>query len=519
MNSTNKAQELKEQLSERSIRIFIENYGIKNEQGLPIEFKDRRFLLDIYKDMSPNQVILKAPQIGLTTLMVIKTLWMAKHKGMDIIYTLPTQSDVQDMASGKINRIIGQNEIFKQWVKDHDSVESKQVGDNTIYYRGTWTSKAAMMVASSLNVHDEVDASKAEIIEQYETRLQAIANGMKWYFSHPSLPDFGVAKFWEMSDQKHWFISCPHCDELQYLSWPESIDQKRRCFQCKKCGGILSDEDRRRGNWYPKYTDRLFSGYWVSQLMCPWITADKILTDFKEKTPEYFYNYVLGLPYSGGDSKLLQQHVFQNLTQKQDVADTSERVILGIDTGAKIDYVLGNERLGLFHHGDSANYAECDGFMRRWPLCIAVIDAGGDYIAAQAFFERWPGRVFKAYVSKKNGNQLFEWGENDRQGEVHYDLDRTWQLCVDELRDTLLPLQGTEQDWWEYWLDWKNMSRIKLMDDRTGMFKGIKWVRNGRNHRASATLFWRVGMSRFSGGMVSFITAGDRQVRIGYEQK
>lgn len=507
---------LKEQLSARSIRIFIEHYGIKNEQGFPIEFKDRRFLLDIYKDLSPFQIVLKAPQIGLTTLMLIKTFWIAKFLRKDIVYTLPTSSDVNDMAGGKINRIIAQNPIFEGWVKDHDSVTSKRVGDNTIYYRGTWMSKAATQVASQLNVHDELDTSKADVIEAYETRLQAQAGGWRWYFSHPSLPDYGVDKFWQLSDQKHWFITCPHCEELQYLSWPESIDKERRAYVCKACNGLLSDDDRRNGHWYPKFKDRQFSGYWVSQLMCPWITADKILTDFTEKTPEYFWNYVLGLPYMGGDAKLTQQHLFQNLTMENVVPENSERVILGIDTGKKLDFVLGNSRLGIFHHGDADDYRPLDEFMRRWPLCIAVIDAGGDFIGAQAFFERWQGRVFKAYATKTNGNQIFSWGEGDKQGEVHYDLDRTWQLCVDELREHRLPLQGTEQDFWEYWLDWKNMSRIKVIDEKTGMFKGIKWVRSGRNHRASATLFWRIGIDRFGAGTVSFISPQNNNPKMGY---
>lgn len=508
---------LLEKLKARNIRIFIDAEKIKNEQGFPVEFIDRAFLKDIYEDMSPLQVVLKAPQIGLTTLMLIKTFWIAFFQRKDIVYTLPTSADVNDMAGGKINRIIAQNPIFEEWVSDHDSVTSKRVGKNTIYYRGTFMQKAATQVASQLNVHDELDASKQDVIEAYETRLQATSGGMRWYFSHPSLPDFGVDKFWQISDQKHWFITCNACDELQYLSWPESIDPIRRCFQCKKCKAQLSDDERRNGNWYPKFKDRLFSGYWVSQLMCPWITADKILTDFAEKTPEYFYNYVLGLPYAGGDSKLIQLHIMQNLTGSQAVPEKDERVVLGIDTGKKLDFVLGNERLGLFHHGDADNYNVLDSFMQRWPLCIAVIDIGGDFIGAQAFFEKWPGRVFQAIVAPKTKSiNLVSWGENEEQGKVTYDLDRMWQLCADELREHRLPLQGTEQDWWEYWLDWKNMSRIKLIDDKTGMFKGIKWVRSGRNHRASATLFWRIGMSRFGGGMATFINPSERKQPVGY---
>lgn len=506
------------QLAAYNIHLFRKLYDIKNEQGNSLEFVDRPFLWDIYEDMSPFQVVLKAPQIGMTTLMTIKSFWVANYKKKDIIYTLPTQSDVHEMASSSINRIVAQNPIFTQWIKDRDSVESKRVGNQTIHYRGTWTTKQAMMVPSQLNIHDEVDASKPDVIEQYETRLQATADGWRWYFSHPTLPDQGVDKFWQLSDQKHWFIGCPHCDAMQYLSWPESIDKNRRCFVCKKCNGVLSNNDRRNGKWYPKHKDKQFSGYWVSQLMCPWISADKILNDFAEKSSEYFYNYVLGLPYLGGDAKLTQQHLFQNLTGKNDVADKTERVVIGIDTGKKLDFVIGNERLGLFYHGDANDYSILNGFMQRWPLAIAVIDAGGDFIGAQKFYEQWSGRVFKAYAGEdRKSNTLVRWGEVDDFGQVIYDLNRMWQLCVDEFRDHRLPLQGTEQDWWEYWLDWRNMSRIKVFDSITNQFKGIKWVRNGRNHRASATLFWRVGMERFSGGMAAFINPSSVSVNKGYE--
>jgi hypothetical protein len=473
---------------------WIKNHSIKNESGFPIEFDERGFLFDIYNDLSPFQVVLKPPQIGMTVLEVLKSMWVAKNLHKDIIYTLPTKSDVNDMAGGKVNRLIAQNPILMEWVKDHDTIEQKAIGDNIIYYRGTFTTKQAMMVASSLNVHDEVDASDPSVIEQYETRLQAKADGWRWYFSHPSVPDYGVDKYWQISDQKHWFIKCPHCKKEHYLDWPDSIDIEKRCFICKLCKGELTNEDRKNGRWIKRYEDKQFSGYWVSQLMCPWITADKILTDFKEKSADYFYNYVLGLPFAGGDSKLTQEQLFANLTHKQDAARPDERVVIGIDTGARLDFVLGNQRLGIFHQGDSTSYEELNTYMKRWPKAIAIIDAGGDFIGAQEFFEKWPDRVFKAYAgADRKSNDLTIWDI----GQVTYDLNRMWQLCVDEFRETKIPLQGTEDTFYEYWLDWRNMSRIKVEDPVTKMFKGIKWIRNGRNHRASATLFWRIGIEKF----------------------
>ena len=111
-------------------------HKIKNEVGFPIEFKKRRFLFDIYNDLSPLQVLLKPPQIGATVMNTLKSFWVAKKLRRQIIYTLPAQSDVQDMVGGSINRIIAQNPILMEWVKDHDTVEQKTVGEAMIFYRG-----------------------------------------------------------------------------------------------------------------------------------------------------------------------------------------------------------------------------------------------------------------------------------------------------------------------------------------------------------------------------------------------
>ncbi len=495
--------------------LWIQKYQIKNEAGIPLEFTHRKFLVDILDDLSPLQVILKAPQIGMTVSQIIKTLWTAQKLGKDIIYTLPTQGDVNDMAGGKINRIIAQNAILRRWVKDHDTVEQKSVGENIIHYRGSFTTKSAMMVSSDLNVHDEVDASDQSVIEQYETRLQAKADGWRWYFSHPSVADYGVDTHWQNSDQKHWFITCPSCKKEHYLSFPESIDFIKRLFICKLCKHELKDEDRENGRWIPKYSKKWqekngvtkpFSGYWVPQLICSWISADKILRDYKDKSTEYFYNYVLGLPYAGGDSKLSQQNLFQNLTGQLQAPTNDERVVIGVDTGLKIDYVIGNQRLGLFFQGETQNYNELDALMKRWKKAIVVMDAGGDLIGSRQFFERWSGRVFLCYFTgEKKDNEIAVWGEGDKFGQASVDRERGIQWVVDEFRNKRIPLQGTEGDWWEYWLDWKNLSRIKLFDNKTNQVKGIKWVRNGRDHRALATVLWRIGVDKFTDSESSII--------------
>jgi hypothetical protein len=441
---------------------------------------------------------LNLPIIGINSGSLCRFLYCFEHVG--VLEGLPSDADRNAFVGGKVNRMIAQNPIFQEWTKDKDSVEQKQIGANLIHFRGTWSMKAATMIPSDCNIHDEVDASKSSVIEQYATRLQHSKHKWEWYFSHPSTENTGVHKFWLLSDQKHWFITCGACGLDQYMRWPDSVDMKRGIFVCRNeaCAAEITDEQRRRGRWVKKYKERTFSGYSIPLLICPWVKATDIIAYHKEKTEEYFYNKVLGLPYIGGGNKLTRELLFQNLTEKAYAPSSDKRVIIGVDTGLALDYVLGDET-GLFYQGEAKNYDLLDGYMRRWPKAIAVVDQGGDLIACREFIARWKGRAYLlAFGGEKKGLQLIVWGKGDKLGDVACDRSRMIQLVVDEFRTGKIPLHGTETDWFDYASDWENLSRIKVTDSVTEEAKGFKWVRTGRDHRALATICYRIGMDRYS---------------------
>ena len=481
--------------------------GIRNEKGDLIEFEDHPFLFDIYTDTAQYLTIMKAAQVGLSTASILKNHYDAKRYKLDIIYTLPTDTDVRTFVGGKVNRIIANNKSMLADVADKDSIEQKQVGNSMIYFRGSWTKKAAIMVTADRLVHDEKDSSKLDVIADYQARLQHSKFKQIHTFSHPSLPETGVHNDWLASDQKHWHIKCPACNYWQILTWNTedshkmSIDIEKKIYVCKKCRKQIPDYVRREGQWVKKYLNKNISGYWVPLLIAPYISAEEIVKKYQapETTPEFFYTKILGLPFADATSKLLRDSFFQNLTGKVWAPAADERVILGVDTGLRLDYVLGNLK-GLFYHGEASDYGPLDEIMRRWTNAIAVIDAGGDLIGSRAFAERWRGRVFICYLGgDRKTNELVDFKDGDEHGAVTADRNRMIQLVVDEFRKKRVPVHGTEKDWFEYWLDWNNLSKIKIKAPDTNETKGYKWVRSGRDHRALATVFWRVGMMRFTG--------------------
>lgn len=509
---------LAKQLAEQNIHCFIDAYNIKNEQGNILDFHKHAFLWDIYEDFSPHQAIMKAAQIGFTTTAIIKSLWLAHTNKMDMIYTMPTYSDVNTLVTSKVNRIIEQNPILQQWTAKKDTIEQKRVGESLIYYRGTWSEREALSVSSDLNVHDEVDRSNLKVVDQYYSRLQHSKFHWQWLFSNPSVPEMGVHKLWSRSDQKHWFVRCTSCGKKQYLVMENIVknDKGEWYFGCKECKAEL---DRNNGQWVARWKDKTYNkdtnpngvnGYWISLLMAPWVSADTIKDLEKNKPADYFSNFVLGLPYTGSGNTVIKDTIMRNLT---DTMNTQEgRIVIGVDPGIDIRYTIGNEQ-GLFYYGECKGYAELEALMKRWPKAIMVIDQGGDLIASRELRAKYPNRIFLAYYRQdRNSEEIFKWDDNECS--VTIDRNKTIQLVIDEFTDRRIPIQGNETDWYDYWLHWSHIYRVSE-ENNLGQLK-YKWLRSDRDDWVHATVYWRAGMDRFMSGQGAIIDIQTELGEVGY---
>jgi Phage terminase large subunit (GpA) len=501
--------------------LWVEQNEIKNEVGFPIEFKKRKFLIDIYNDLSPYQAILKPPQVGCTVLFTLKSFYVAGRLKRQIIYTLPAQSDVQEMVGGSINRIIAQNPVLMNLVKDHDTVEQKQVGEAMIFYRGTFTAKQAMMIPSGLNIHDEVDASDAQIITQYENRLQAQEDGgWRWYFSHPTLAGHGVDIYWQKSNKREWYIKCKNKHE-QVLEWPHNIDLQREIYICKVCNIEIEDRERINGAWRAT-AEGDFSGYHISQLMLYNKSAKDIIKAFNDpqKDKQYFYNYVLGLPYIGSEDRIEPSVVLKNCTDvPNDYYDPKDMVFIGGDTGLGIHYVMMNSQGAFFYDNPTeitATKSPYDAIREKLykfdgkngnPYSIALLDKGGELQGSVQLQAEFPGRVFLCtYQHDRKSADYVQWGKDDNYGIVKIDRNRQMTLMIEQIRDIgRLRLSGPKEEWAEFASHFGNIYREKIIvdskpgkDDKSLLGNEYVWKRNGADHYVHALLYAMVGYQRFA---------------------
>ncbi len=520
------------ELESSSIHAWIFSNRIKTETGKKLDFHTHRYLYDIYTDTSKLLCSSKAGQIGFSTLAIMKTLWISRFKKIDIGYILPTVDMVQKFVGSKVNRMAQQNPAIETMFKEKDSITQKQIGESYIYYLGAMTDRSAIMVSLDMLVADEYDKAPQDILEIYDSRLQHSKYAYKWVFSNPTKPDWGVSSFMNKSDYKRWNVT--HSCGSRFVLDEDCIDYKLEKYICPVCKNEITDEERRLGEWYNKddvkWTGEVigykWSGWWIPLWISPTVSAATIAEHKREKSPEYFNNFVAGLPYINTNDALSQSVLQNNLVNSAN--EQAGRIVIGVDTGHNIHYVIGNKK-GIFYHGyiksiaeneaqevpvqDYDPYNELDSLMRRFSTAIMVSDQGGDLIGIRKLQAKYKGRVFLCWFTKETRTQqIIRWGHGEEYGRVMVDRNRAIQIVVDEIKERKLPIYGTIEDWQPYFNHWLNMYRVReIRGDENDPQYNWRWIwkRKGADHLALSTIYMRVGIDKFGGDFIQIVNNTD----------
>lgn len=505
-------------LEQLSIHAFIQNNNIVTENGKPLDFKTHRYLFDVYRDQSPLLCCIKAGQIGFSTMAIIKTLWLARNRRLNIGYILPTVEMVQKFVGSKVNPMIKENRKLSEWVEDKDSVTQKTLGKNSIFYLGSQTDRSAIMLSLDLLVGDEYDKSPQGTLETYDSRLQHSDYKWKWIFSNPTIPDFGVDRFWEQSDKKIWHIK-HGCGSI--FPFDETcINYEKEIYQCPTCKVEIVSENIRMGEWVAT-TQGEWSGYWIPLWINPAKTAKDIARYKREKTKEYFANFVAGLPYVNPENKITEQMLLQNLIGRTNLQEG--RTIIGVDTGHNIHVSLANKD-GLFYHRYIPSiaenptpgydpYDELEKYLIQFPRSIMVADQGGDLIGIRKLQAKYKGRVFLCWFVKETRNQqIIRWVDEENGEMVNkilVDRNRMVQMTVDEWKESRFPIWGNKDDWQPFFEHCLNIYRIKEIQgqDENDPQYGWRfiWKRKGPDHFFFSALYCRIGIDRFGGDMAQVV--------------
>ncbi|KKS82072.1 MAG: hypothetical protein UV58_C0013G0015 [Candidatus Wolfebacteria bacterium GW2011_GWC1_43_10] len=472
---------------------FILSNNLVNENGSPFEFKDHSFMIDPYLDNTPKQVILKCAQIGYSTMAILRSFHLARFAGANIIHTFPSRNMSKDFVVPKVDPLIARNKVLRDMI-GVDSVALKQVGDRYIYYRGSFEQTEAISISAHILINDEYDRSNQQVLKTYRSRLDDAKRerpelGWEWAFSNPSIPGYGVDALWVKSDQKHWFVKCRYCSYDWYLSFPDNIDFDRKIRICAKCHEPLTKTDLKNGRWVYK-TKSDTSGYWISQMFVPWISAEQII-EKSQGDQDIFHNFVLGLPFVSKDTSVTREAIIKCLSPGY---NPRTNVAIGVDNGVVKHYVIGN-RYGIFQIGSTEDWEEIERLRNHFGA-IMVIDANPYPNTPQKLASKYPGRVFiHYYQSDKKTLDVIRWDGMV----VKSDRTKIIDSVVSEINSKDVVFNLTENALEDYITHWKNVYRI-IKDTSEGIKKPVWETIEGRpDHFAHAMVYWRIALEQTIG--------------------
>lgn len=516
-----KPNEIPFNVEDYSILAWTMKHQIRSEKGDVLDWSDRLFLLDILCDWSREIVWKKCSQVGGSIVFNIKTFFGLLKLGWNIIYTMPTDSDVEEFVKAKTNPLILANPGVLGKLGT-DAVYLKQIGDRFLHMKGTVSKTAAISTSADLIVHDEASRSDQPTMNTYKSRIKASRFRGIWMFSNPTTEKDILDEKWLKSDQKEWHVTCKLCGELQTLTWPDSIDKERQCYQCKACHEPLTREDRRKGKWYnrdgvlwARHVEAPYevSGWHTSHLIAPWISAKEILSE-SEGDQEYFYNFVLGEPYNPGDLKVTRGTILDNWTPKD--LSLGKNWFLGVDVGNIKHYVLGTE-LGVVKVGRFTKWQDLDDMMKMYNPAL-VIDAMPDNTMSKYYVDTYARALMSFFQDNKNNPQTIVWWgynpggqseERNRNGIVYSNRNRIIDKMIDDILLARIPFgMPSDRDLKEYVKHWETLRRVKVTDTRG--IESYEWdSTTGEDHYVFATLYYY--LARLGIGAGALFTVGPEE--------
>lgn len=504
---------------------WIAKEKVVNESEKPMDFEQFYFLKDIYRCRTKKKAVKKSGQSGVSTFAILYGHHRARYHGVNVIHTLPADADVLKFVPSKVDQIVRYNKSLssKMAKGDAESMSKKQYGKGFVFYLGTISKRAGIMISSDINIYDEYDFSDINKVEKYKSRQEA-PDSLKEeiWISTPTTPAFGISRKYDESDQRNLRWNCPHCGHRQHFEWPESVDFEGKRYRCKKCDGTIDNtkfpelQNKLDIRWeakYPDLSDEL-AGWWINQMMVPYKTANDLIKEYekaeKEGNLEYFYNYNLGMAYMSTDTEMNEGLVYKNLTDKEYIETDS---CAGVDVqGNELYVIIGNEQAiyGIAQVPDLPNKTKWERLaelLEVYGIRYMVIDAGFKPNDVVDFAKQFPYRVYTAwYQPDPKGAKIFRFYKKkftdkkevpfEEEVKVLIDREKAIDLAIEKLAKgkRKFPYVKTDENLQNFIKHMKTMyARIvgtKMGEERR------EWASTGKHDYVMALVYFEAALHK-----------------------
>lgn len=265
-----------------------------------------REVMDSFSDPAVNKVVfMKCSRIGATEAGLNVIGYFIAQEPSPIFIVQPTVDDAKDFSKEQLGPTIEETPALKEKVADQTSRESgntiqaKVFAGGALYLVGANSPRGFRRRTARLIVLEEVDGyppsagTEGDQVLLAERRATTFQHRRKIYLnSSPTLKgpvEEGGSRIeaeYQTSDQRRYFVDCPHCGHAQVLTWGQLRWDGTAApeYCCVGCGVLIAESHKfamiAGGRWVATNPGHPTRGYHINAMYSPWVTWGELRDEF-----------------------------------------------------------------------------------------------------------------------------------------------------------------------------------------------------------------------------------------------
>lgn len=233
-----------------------------------------REILDTLSPMNPIQrvVFMAGAQVGKTEAGNNWTGYIIHHAPGAMMMVQPTVDTAKRLSKQRLAPMIDETPVLKELVAPSRSRDGgntqmvKEFPGGVLILTGANSAVGLRSMPVRYLFLDEVDAYPVDVdgegdpIQLAEKRTTTFARRKIYMSSTPTVKDISrIEREYLNSDQRRYYLPCPHCDHKQHLRWSQikwqDDDPSTAQYACEECGCLIDERHK---------TDMLRAGEWIA---------------------------------------------------------------------------------------------------------------------------------------------------------------------------------------------------------------------------------------------------------------
>jgi len=264
-------------------------------------------IMDAFTDPYVDEItVMAASQVGKTEAMYNMLGFIIDQDPGPTLMVSPRADDARSVSYNRIKPMIDASPVLNRYLPANmdDITKLEYHFDRMILYFAGSNSPADLasrpiryLFLDEVDKYPKFSGREADPIKLASERQKTFWNKKTVKVSTPTTREGYIFREYDKSDQRRFYVPCPHCGKHQVfgfgqIKWrkeessPERIKNNRLAwYECIDCKKRIDDVHKQKmmlaGEWRPEKDEpNRNRGFWVSSLYSPWLTWSDIASEF-----------------------------------------------------------------------------------------------------------------------------------------------------------------------------------------------------------------------------------------------